>query len=54
MADKSIKDLAVSVNRSVETLLEQVRDAGLPQRQPEDIISTEQQDTLVNHLKKIH
>ena len=54
MADKSIKDLAVSVERSVETLLEQVRDAGLPQRKPEDIISTEQQDTLVNHLKKIH
>ena len=54
MADKSIKDLALSVERSVETLLEQVRDAGLPQRKPEDIISTEQQDTLVNHLKKIH
>ena len=54
MADKSIKELALSVDRSVEKLLEQVRDAGLPQRKADDIISTEQQDALVNHLKKIH
>ena len=54
MTDKSIKELALSVARPVEKLLEQVRDAGLPQRKAEDIISTEQQDTLVNHLKKVH
>ncbi|MBP7782864.1 MAG: translation initiation factor IF-2 [Acinetobacter sp.] len=54
MTDKSIKELAISVNRSVEKLLEQVRDAGLPQSKADDIISTEQQSTLVNHLKKIH
>ena len=54
MTDKSIKELALSVDRPVEKLLEQVRDAGLPQRKAEDIISTEQQDTLVNHLKKVH
>ncbi len=54
MTDKSIEELAISVNRSVEKLLEQVRDAGLPQSKADDIISTEQQSTLVNHLKKIH
>ena len=54
MPDKSIKELALSVERPVEKLLEQVRDAGLPQRKADDIISTEQQNTLVNHLKKIH
>ena len=54
MTDKSIKELALSVDRPVEKLLEQVRDAGLPQRKAEDIISTEQQNTLVNHLKKVH
>jgi translation initiation factor IF-2 len=54
MTDKSIKELALSVERPVEKLLEQVRDAGLPQRKAEDIISTEQQNTLVNHLKKLH
>lgn len=54
MTDKSIKELALSVGRPVEKLLEQVRDAGLPQRNADDIISTEQQSTLVNHLKKFH
>lgn len=54
MADKSIKELALNVGRPVETLLEQVRDAGLPQGKSDDIITTEQQDVLVNHLKKVH
>ncbi|WP_180114133.1 translation initiation factor IF-2 [Acinetobacter sp. YH12063] len=54
MTDKSIKELALSVGRPVEKLLEQVRDAGLPQTKPDDIISTEQQNALVNHLKKVH
>lgn len=54
MTDKSIQELALSVERPVEKLLEQVRDAGLPQRKADDIITTEQQDTLINHLKKVH
>ena len=54
MTDKSIKELALSVGRPVEKLLEQVREAGLPQSKADDIISTEQQNTLVNHLKKVH
>ena len=54
MTDKSIEELAISVNRSVEKLLEQVRDAGLPQSKADDIISTEQQNALVDHLKKVH
>ncbi|WP_038344750.1 translation initiation factor IF-2 [Acinetobacter sp. A47] len=54
MTDKSIQELALSVERPVEKLLEQVREAGLPQRKADDIITTEQQDTLVNYLKKVH
>lgn len=38
MTDKTIQELALSVNRPVEKLLEQVRDAGLPQRKSDDII----------------
>ena len=34
MTDKSIQELALSVERPVEKLLEQVREAGLPQRRP--------------------
>ncbi|RKG33476.1 translation initiation factor IF-2 [Acinetobacter tianfuensis] len=54
MTDKSMKELALSVGTPVEKLLEQVRDAGLPQAKPDDIITTEQQNVLVNHLKKVH
>ena len=54
MTDKSIQDLAQSVNRPVEKLLEQVREAGLPQSKADDIITPEQQNVLVNHLKKVH
>ncbi|MEB3767264.1 translation initiation factor IF-2 [Acinetobacter sp. MD2] len=54
MTDKSIKELAETVGRPVEKLLEQIRDAGLPQHHADDMLTTEQQDALVNHLKKIH
>ena len=52
MTNKSIKELALSVGRPVEKLLEQVREAGLPQRKADDIITAEQQDSLMNHVKK--
>ena len=52
MTDKSIKELALNVGRPVEKLLEQVREAGLPQRKADDIITTEQQDSLTSHVKK--
>lgn len=54
MTDKSIRELAKNVERPVEKLLEQVRDAGLPQKNADDTLTTEQQNTLVNHLKKVH
>ncbi|MBF7688721.1 translation initiation factor IF-2 [Acinetobacter rathckeae] len=54
MTDKSIKELAKNVGRPVEKLLEQVRDAGLPQKNADDTLTIEQQNTLVNHLKKVH
>ena len=52
MTDKSIKELALKVGRHVDKLLEQVREAGLPQRKADDIITTEQQDSLMSHVKK--
>ena len=52
MADKSIKELALKLGHPVEKLLEQVREAGLPQRKSDDIITTEQQDTLTKFVKK--
>lgn len=52
MTDKSIKELALKLGRPVEKLLEQVREAGLPQRKSDEIITAEQQDHLMNHVKK--
>ena len=49
MTDKSIKELALSVDRPVEKLLEQVREAGLPQRTENDIIPPEQKKPLANN-----
>ena len=54
MTDKSIQELAVSVGLPVEKLLDQVREAGLPQKKADEKITHEQQDALVNHLKKSH
>ncbi|MFV5489912.1 translation initiation factor IF-2 [Acinetobacter sp. ASP199] len=52
MTDKSIKELALKLGRPVEKLLEQVREAGLPQRKSDEIITAEQQDHLTSHVKK--
>ena len=54
MTDKTVKELAISIGRPVEKLLEQIMEAGLPQRIPEDVITTKDQDKLVTYLKKIH
>ncbi|TXJ10029.1 MAG: translation initiation factor IF-2 [Acinetobacter sp.] len=47
MTDKTIQELAKSVDRPVEKLLEQVRDAGLPQRKADDVISKAEQEKLL-------
>ncbi|WP_406612695.1 translation initiation factor IF-2 [Acinetobacter schindleri] len=52
MTDKSIKELALKLGRPVEKLLEQVREAGLPQRKSDEIITAEQQDHLMSRVKK--
>src|SRR5690606_18882929 len=51
MMDKSIKELVLNVGRPVEKLVEQVREAGLPQRKADDIITTEQQDSWMSHAR---
>lgn len=54
MTDKTVKELAISIGRPVEKILEQIMEAGLPQRMPDDIITTEDQDNLINYLKSIN
>ena len=52
MTDKSVQELAVKVGLPVEKLLDQVREAGLPQKNADDSISNEQQDRLMAHLTR--
>ncbi len=54
MADLSINDLAKMVGVPVERLLEQIKEAGLPQTTPADTITNEQRSVLLAFLKSRH
>lgn len=54
MADLSINDLAKMVGVPVERLLEQIKEAGLPQTQAADTITNEQRSSLLAFLKSRH
>lgn len=54
MADLSIQDLAKMVGVQVERLLEQIKEAGLPQTAAADKINNEQRAKLLTFLKSRH
>src|SRR5690554_4962365 len=54
MADVTIAELAKMVGVPVERLLDQVKEAGLPQTAAQDPISNEQRTTLLLSLKRKH
>jgi translation initiation factor IF-2 len=54
MADLSIQDLAKVVGVPVERLLEQIKEAGLPQAAAADTINNEQKSKLLSFLKSRH
>jgi translation initiation factor IF-2 len=54
MADLSIQDLAKVVGVPVERLLEQIKEAGLPQAAADDKINNEQKSKLLSFLKSRH
>ncbi|MGA0805027.1 MAG: translation initiation factor IF-2 [Pseudohongiellaceae bacterium] len=54
MADLSINQLATMVGVPVERLLEQIKEAGLPQTQAADTITNEQRASLLAFLKSRH
>jgi translation initiation factor IF-2 len=54
MADLSINQLATMVGVPVERLLEQIKEAGLPQTQAADTITNEQRSSLLAFLKSRH
>ncbi len=54
MAEKTVNELAKTVEKPVEKLLEQLVEAGLPARQADSLITAEEQETLLTHLRRSH
>ena len=54
MAEITVKQLAQVVNRSVETLLTQISEAGLKARGADDFVSDAEKQQLLSFLKRSH
>ena len=54
MADVSVLQLADTIDTPVDRLLQQLQEAGLPQRKPEDKVSEDEKQTLLTNIKKSH
>jgi translation initiation factor IF-2 len=54
MAQVTVEQLAKSVNASVERLLKQMKDAGLPHSSAGEAVSDEDKQTLLAYLKRSH
>ena len=54
MAQVTVEQLAETVGASVDRLLSQMKDAGLPHTSADEAVSEEDKQTLLAHLKKSH
>jgi translation initiation factor IF-2 len=54
MAQVTVEQLAETVGASVDRLLAQMKDAGLPHAAAEEAVSEEDKQTLLAHLKQSH
>lgn len=54
MANVTVKELANTVDTSVERLLEQLHDAGIQVASETDTVTEEQKQSLLNYLKRSH
>ncbi len=54
MADVTVRQLAETVGRPVETLLQQMQQAGLTHSQPDDTVSDAEKHSLLSFLKRSH
>jgi translation initiation factor IF-2 len=54
MAQVTVQQLAETVGASVDRLLTQMKDAGLPHKDAEEVVSDEDKRTLLMHLKRSH
>ena len=54
MADVKISELAKTVGVSVDKLLAQIKEAGLPHLQPDELISNDDKNALLVFLRRSH
>ena len=54
MTQVTVKKLALEVNTPVERLLQQMREAGLPHSSAEQVVTDEEKQKLLAHLKSSH
>ena len=54
MADVTVSQLAETVETPVDRLLQQMQEAGLPQKSAEEPVTEEQKEALLAHIKKSH
>ncbi|MGP4712746.1 MULTISPECIES: translation initiation factor IF-2 [unclassified Psychrobacter] len=54
MADKTVKELAEMVGKTVSAVKQQLVDAGLPAREESDMVTEREQEKLVTYLKQSH
>ncbi|WP_019673209.1 translation initiation factor IF-2 [Psychrobacter lutiphocae] len=54
MADKTVKELADMVSKTVSAVQKQLTDAGLPARGEDDLVTELEQEQLVAYLKQAH
>ncbi len=54
MADKTVKQLAEMVSKTVSIVQQQLIDAGLPARGEDDLVSKSEQEQLLAYLKQSH
>ena len=54
MTQVTVKELALVVDTPVERLLQQMREAGLPHNRAEQVVTDEEKQKLLAHLKSSH
>ena len=54
MADVKISELAKTVGVSVDKLLAQIKEAGLPHLKPDELISNDDKNALLVFLRRSH
>ncbi len=51
MADITVNQLAIAIGIGVDVLLTKLKEAGLPQKTPNDLVNDDQKKTLLNHIQ---